>query len=247
MRCTVNTLAIGVLILTLAGPAFSGGDDGRAIVNKAINAGGGEAALARYESVIMKEKGTYYGMGDGLPYTSVIHLKRSDQSKMEIVGIFTMVINGDKGWTKSDQGVTDMTKEQLDIEQFNRKAGWIMSLLPLKDKAYTFVLTGNAKLDNVIETRTVKVSRKDYPSVVLYFDKKTDHLVGSHFFTRSSEQKGKEVKADFRFSDFKTVDGVTMPHHVVLKHDNKLYVEADVTEVKAAKLDAKAFAKPARD
>ena len=119
-----------------------------------------------------------------------------------------------------------------------------MHLIPLKDKAYTVKTDGKAKVGDM-NTTVVKVSRKDYPTVSLYFDTKTDHLVKSQFKTKSGEQGGKEVTAEFYFSDFKTVDGVTMPHHVVLKHDDKLYVEADVTEMKAAKFDAKTFAKPA--
>jgi hypothetical protein len=230
------------LLLTWAGAAQPGDDDGRAIVNKAIMAGGGEAKLAKFESAIMKERGTYYGMGDGLPYTSVIHMKRPDRFKMEIEGVFTVCLDGDKGWMKSDKGVTDMPKEEVEVQHLNQKAGWIMSLLPLKDKAYTLKID---KADG--KDPLVQVTRKDYPTVKLYFDTKSGHLVKSQFKTKSGDQKYKEVMAEFQFSDFKTVDGVTMPYHVVLKHDGKLYVEADVTELKAAKLDAKTFAKPASD
>ncbi|MBI3821749.1 MAG: hypothetical protein HY289_03610 [Planctomycetes bacterium] len=234
------------LVLSWTGIALSGGDDGRAIISKAIKAGGGEAKLAKYDSTIMKEKGTYYGMGDGLPYTSVVHMQRPDKFKMEIKGVFTLCVDGDKGWTKSDKGVTDMPKDQLEIQHIGQKAGWIMHLLPLKDKAYTVKADGTAKVGDMMAS-VVKVSRKDHPTVTLYFDKKTDHLVKSQFKTKSGEQGGKEVTAEFLFSEFKTVDGVTMPHHVVLKHDGKLYVEADVTEMSAAKFDAKTFAKPASD
>jgi hypothetical protein len=230
------------LMLTWACAAQPGDDDGRAIVNKAIMAGGGEAKLAKFESAIMKEKGTYYGMGDGLPYTSVIHMKRPDRFKMEIEGVFTLCLDGDKGWMKSDKGVTDMPKEEVEVQHLNQKAGWIMSLLPLKDKAYTLKIEKAGGEDTHVE-----VTRKGYPTVKLYFDAKSGHLVKGRFKTKSQEQKYKEVMAEFQFSDFKMVDGVTMPHHVVVKHGGKLLVEADVTELKADKLDAKTFAKPASD
>jgi hypothetical protein len=242
-------LAIGVvfsLLLTWAGIAQSGDDDGRAIINKAIKAGGGEKAIAKYDSTIMREKGTYYGMGDGLPYTSIVHMQRPDKFKMEIEGVFTLCVDGDKGWTKSPEGVKDMPKDDVAIQQIGQRAGWIMHLIPLKDQAYTVKTDGSAKVGDM-ETSIVKVSRKDYPTVSLYFDNKSGHLVKSQFKAKSSEQKGKEVTAEFYFSDFKTEGGVTMPHHVVLKHDGKLYVEADVTEMKPAKLSAKDFAKPATD
>jgi len=246
MRKSIASFVALSLLFAWTGVAQPGDDDAaRAIINKAIKAGGGEKNLARFESTIMKEKGTYYGMGEGLPYTSVIHMVRPDRFKMEVLDVFTLCLNGDKGWIKTGQDVMDMPKEEVEIQQINQRAGWIMSLLPLKDKAYAVEAAGAADVDGV-KTSVVKVSRKDYPTVTLYFDKKSDHLVKSQFKTKSSEQK-KEVMAEFRFSEFKTVDGVTMPHHVVMKHDGKLFVEADVTEMKAAKLDAKTFAKPASE
>jgi hypothetical protein len=218
-------------------------DDARAVINKAIKAGGGEANLAKFESAIMKEKGMYYGKGDGLPYTSIVYVKRPDRFKMEIAGVFTICLDGDKGWMKSEMGLTDMSKEEIEVQQINQKAGWIMSLLSLKDKAYAVASDGTADVEGM-KTTVVKVSRMGYPTVKLYFDKKSGHLVKSQFKAISSEQK-KEVTAESYFSDFKMADDVTLPHHLVLKHDGKLYVEADVTEMKAAKLDAKSFAKPA--
>lgn len=235
------------LLAVWTGAALSGDEDAaRAVIARAIKAGGGAEKLATFESAVMKEKGTYYGMGEGLPYTSVIHVQKPDRFKMEIAGVFTQCLDGDKGWMKSDKGVTDLPKDQVELEQINQKASWIMSLLSLQEKAYKLQPTGEAELDGM-KTTVIKVSREGYPTVDLYFDKKTDHLVKSQFLTKSSEQKGKQVKAEFLFSNFKTVDGVTMPYRVVLKHDNKLYVEGEVLEMKAVKHDAKTFAKPASE
>ncbi|MBI1830601.1 MAG: hypothetical protein HYR84_04020 [Planctomycetes bacterium] len=234
------------LLLTWTGAALPGDDDPRAIVMKAIEVSGGEAKLAKFNSMIMKEKGAYYGMDDGLPYTSVTYVKLPNHYKMEVVGIFTMCLDGDKGWIKNDKGVVDMSKEQVEIEQYNHKAGYMSSLLPLKNKAFTLKLDGTAKVGDQM-TRVVAVSRKDYPPMKLYFDTKTHMRVKSQFTSKSAEKKGKEIATEMLFSDFRTVDGCQMPHHLVLMHDGKRFVEADLTEVKAAKLDAKAFAKPASD
>ena len=243
MRKTLGILVVGTLLLAWSGIAQSGGDDdARGIVDKAIKAMGGEKALAKHQAATWTEKGTYYGMGDGLPFTAKYSMQLPNKFKMEIEGVFTLCLEGDKGWMKSDKGVTDMPKEEVEVQHLNQKAGWIMSLLPLKDKAYTLKIEKAGGKDTLVE-----VTRKDYPTVKLYFDTKSGHLVKSRFKTKSQEQKYKEVTAEFQFSDFKMVDGVTMPHHLVLKHDGKLFVEADVTEVKAAKLDAKTFAKPASD
>src|SRR5436190_23643162 len=117
MRKTLCATLACIVCLAWAGFAVSGDDDGRAIINKAIKAGGGEAKLAKFDSVIMKEKGTYYGMGEGLPYTSVIHMIRPDRFKMEIAGVFTICLDGDKGWMKSDKGVMDLPKEELEVQE----------------------------------------------------------------------------------------------------------------------------------
>src|SRR2546427_242862 len=101
MRRVISTLAIGSLLLTLSGPVFSGGDDGRAIVTRAIQAAGGEAKLAKFQAFTWKEKGTYYGMGEGLPYTGVYAINRPSQFRMEIEGVFIVVVNGDKGWVQA--------------------------------------------------------------------------------------------------------------------------------------------------
>lgn len=242
---TVRFLVIGSLLIP-TGIAWSGAEgDARTVINQAIKAGGGEANLAKFDSAVMKEKGTYYGMGDGLPYTSVIHMQRPDKFKMEIKDIFTLCVDGDKGWMKSNMGVTDLPKEEMELQRINQKAGWIMTLLPLKDKAYTVVSEGAADVDGM-KTTVIKVSRAGHPTVKLYFDKKSHHLVKSQFKTMSSEQK-KEVTAEYHFSDFKMSAGATLPHRMVLKHDGKLYVEGEVTEMTPAKLDAKTFARPASE
>ena len=111
------------VFLALAGFTRSGEDRAaREIIDKAILAGGGEAKLAKFESAIMKEKGTYYGMGKGLPYTSVVHMKRPDRFKMEVEGVFTLCLDGDKGWMKSDKAVTDMPKEELQVQQLQSES-----------------------------------------------------------------------------------------------------------------------------
>ena len=227
------------LLLAWTGAARPGDEDGRPIINKAIAAAGGEAKLANFQTATFKEKGTYYGMGDGLPYTGVYTQKLPSHFKMEIVGLFTIALDGDKGWTKEKDEIKDLPKDRLDVEIYNNKAGWITTLLPLKDKAFTVTAVPAGD-----KHTSVVVRRKDWPSVKLYFDKKTDLLVKCEYKTKSPEQKYKDIAQELHYSDFKTVDGCQVPHHILIKQDGKTYVEADVTEMKAAKFDGKAFAKP---
>src|SRR4051794_12513866 len=117
------------LTLACVGLVQSGEEkDARAIVDKGIQAMGGEAKLTKLQSATFKEKGTYYGMGQGLPFTANYALQFPDKFRMEIEGFFTIVLNGDKGWTKSMDETKEMSKEQLDHQQHDQRAGWINSL-----------------------------------------------------------------------------------------------------------------------
>jgi hypothetical protein len=232
------------LLLTWSGSAESGGDDGRAIIKKAIEAAGGEAKLAKFQSAVFIEKGTYYGMGDGLPYEGVYKVKWPGQFFMDIKGVFSMGIDGDTGWVKDMGGVKAMTKEQFAVEKTNLQAGFIASLSPLKDDAFNIKVLGGAKVDGK-PASAVEVSRKGYPTVRLYFSKETSLLIKSRFRTKMPEKEFKEVLRETDYSDYRAVDGAKFPHKIVLKNDGKLFVEAEVTEMKAAKFGPNVFKQPA--
>jgi hypothetical protein len=244
MRKSIGALLVGVLLLGGVNWLRSGEDgDGRALVAKAIKATGGEENLAKHKSATFKGKGTYYGMGDGLPYSGNYAFQWPDKFRMEIEGVFTIVLDGDKGWIKEGDTTKDMTKEQLAQQLQDQKAGWITTLLPLKDKAFQIKAIGEAKV-NKHDTVGVKVTRKDYPDVSLYFDKKDGLLVKSSFRTKSPEQKFKEVTQDNYYSNFREVDGAKLPTKMVIKRDDKLFVEEEVSDYKAGKVNPKVFSRP---
>jgi hypothetical protein len=244
MRRFVCPLVGFAILLSLASHAWTGGEDARAVIESAIKATGGEQALAKHQASTFKEKGTYYGMGDGLPYTGNSAMQFPDQFRMEIVNVFMMVVNGDKGWMKSEKGVMEMTKEQLAEQRTNLRAGWMVSLLPLKDKAYTLKMLPAEKVEGA-EANVVLATRKDYPDVKIYIDKKTNLVVKSEHKSKAADLKGKEVMMTSYYSNFKEVDGAKMPFKMIMKRDGERFIESEVLEMKAhGKLDAKVFAMP---
>ena len=244
MRKTMGLLLAGILVLGGVNVIRSGEEgDGRAIVEKAIKASGGADKLAKHKSATFKGKGTYYGMGDGLPYAGNYAFEWPDKFRMEIEGVFTIVLNGDKGWIKEGGETKDMTKEQLAQQLMGQKAGWITTLLPLTDKAFKIKAIGEAKVDKQAALG-VKVTRKDYPEVTLYFDKQNGLLVKSTFRTKSPEQKFKEVTQDNYYQKYRDIDGVKLPGKMVINRDGKVFVEEDVSDYKAGKVDAKVFGRP---
>lgn len=243
MRKAVSTLVAGGLVMILAGSVQSGSDkDARAIVDKGIQAAGGEAKLPK--ALVWKEKGTYYGMGDGLPFVGKYAVEWPDKFSMDIEGVFMMVVNGDQGWMKMG-AVREMSKEEVALQRTNHRAGWIASLVPLKDKTFTLKSLGEAKVgDHAV--RVVHVTRPEYPDVKLFFDTKTSMLVQSEFRTKAPELEFKDVTMTTTYSDYRDLDGAKLPYKVVMKRDGKLFVEAEITDMKVVgQADAKLFARPA--
>src|SRR5207244_8859499 len=86
--------------------SLQAGDDKemRALIAKGIKALGGEDKLAKYKAVTLKGSGTFYGQGEGLPYTGEWSIQYPAQQHVRIevkVGdarfTRTLVLNGTKG------------------------------------------------------------------------------------------------------------------------------------------------------
>jgi outer membrane lipoprotein-sorting protein len=215
-------------------------DDPKAIINKSIKAIGGEEKMAKFKAQTFKEKGTYYGMGAGQPYTGNYAVQFPDKFKMEIEGVFTIVLNGDKGWMNGQE----LTKEQLAEQQEELYSGWVATLAPLGDKAFTLAPLGETKVDNK-PAAGVKVSSKGHGDVNLYFDNATGFLVKIERRAKAQEQGGQEVSQETFFQDYKDVDGLKVPMKMAIKRGGKQFVESEVTELKpVGKLDDSVFAKP---
>src|SRR5437660_633980 len=131
MRVSVSLLC-GIVVLVVSATRADDSADARAIIDKAIKASGGEEKLAKYKAETFKEKGTYYGMGNGQPYQGTYQVQLPDQFKMEIAGVFILVVDGDKGWMKANGNTMDLTKEQLAEHKNSNYSSWVASLLPLK-------------------------------------------------------------------------------------------------------------------
>ena len=245
MRRRLSMLTAAGMVFAWTGIVCSGDEQtARAIVDKAIQAAGGEAVMAKHAAATFKEKGTYHGLGQPFPYTGSYAVQWPNQFRMEIPDAFLIVVNGDKGWVKAMGETKDMSKEELAAQQSDLRAEWISSLLPLKDKAFSLTALGEIKVDDTPAVG-VKITRKDYPEVKLYFDKKTNLLVKSEYKTKLPEQQYKEALAENYFSNYKEFDGAKVSTKMVMKRDGKVYVEAEVTEYKAAgKLDSKMFDRP---
>ena len=243
-KSLVVLLVVAIPFLAVRPSRADDAADARAIVAKAIKALGGEEKLEKFKAHTLKETGTYYGMGDGLPYTSNYAVQYPHQFRMEIVGIFTVVLNGDKGWMQANGETREMTADELKVHQDEHFAGWITQLTPLKDKQFKLTTVGESKI-NDRTTVGVRVSVEKRRDVNLYFDKESGLLVKAEHRAISQEQGGKEVNQEIFLSEYKEIEGVKFATKYLIKRDGEKFVESEVHDVQAVgKLDDSVFGKP---
>jgi hypothetical protein len=190
-----------------------------------------------------KEKGTFYGMGDGVPYAGTYAIQFPGQFKMEIENVFTIVLDGDKGWFKAGDAM-DLSKEQLAEAKEEQYARHVATLLPLKKGGFTLASLGEQKVDDR-PAAGVKVSHQGHRDVTLFFDKDSGLLVKTEQTVKDEQQGGKEVKQEIWYSDFKDTEGRKVPTKIKFNRDGKKFVESEMSDYKPVeKLEANTFAKP---
>jgi hypothetical protein len=237
------SLALVASVLAAAMARAAEAKTAKEIVAKAIKAMGGAKQLEKNQLATWKEKGTYYGMGEGQPYKGEFAVDGPGKFRMEIEGVFIIILNGDQGWMKAGGKTMAMTKEQLASQIRENKAGTVTRLYVLKNKAFQLEDLGEVKVDKK-PALGVKVTRKDFPEVKLFFDPKTSLLLKAEYQAQSQE-KGKEVLQEVYYQDYKKVNDALVPHKIHIQRDGKKFVEAEIIEWKAHdKLDSKLFAKP---
>jgi hypothetical protein len=238
--------------LVLAATLTARADDSaaaRALVDKAVKAQGGQARLAKLPAFTVKLKGKFHGQGQAVAFTGELAAEGRDRQKfvLEAEGgdeAFRLVhvLNRDKGWVKLNDDTEKLNKEDLAEAREEAYAGWVATLVPLKDKAFTLSPLGEIKVGKR-PALGVKVSSKGHQDIDLYFDKATHFLVKT--VAQVKDDNGQEVTEETFLSDYKKVQGTRQAMKFTIKRGGKLYLEAEVTEYNLTKkLDDSVLAEP---
>jgi hypothetical protein len=247
--------AVSVALLLLLGlNSLQSGEDKelRALITKAIKARGAEENEAKYKALNLKGDGTFYGLGDGIPYTAEWHFKGEKQSRftlefknMGTTLTFTKIISGDKGWNKINDEVKPMPADELAEEKEEMYAKWVSSVRPLKDKAFKLAALGEIKIGDKAAVG-VRVSRDGKRDINLYFDPASGMLLKNEYQVKDIQGgANKEMQQETFFTDYKDFKGSKYPTKITINRDGKRYVEAVMTEVRPLEtVDDALFAKP---
>jgi hypothetical protein len=231
----MTRFTIGLFAAIFLIGSTSAQDKPEAIVKKAIEAHGGEAALKKYPAGTSTITGTV--VEPKLPFTGSMAFSVPGKVRIEMVfeiaaqkAKTVQVINGDKvsqtenGMpTKLSEAVADELRESAKIQE-------VSLLYPLLDaRKYTLTAEKDATFDGKM-CEVIGVKAKDLKETALAFDKKTGLLTAMSRKGLNPAQRA--VDEVTTFSDYKPISGLKVPMKSKVAHDDKPFLEITVTEYK---------------
>jgi hypothetical protein len=239
----------------LAGAARADDGAARAVVEEAVRAHGGEAALAKWPVVTAKTEGIFHGH-DRTPvffFTCEATTHGADQYHAALDGDLNKqkfrvvnVLDGKRGWIKhageGRQDTQECTPAQLREFQEEGYVEWVTTLLPLKGEGFTLTLVGEEKVrgDPAV---AVRVSSRGHRDVTLFFDKETHLLIKTE--TRAKAGTPVEGKVETFRGRHKAFQGVQRPTTLTVYHDGRSLISHWVLDYQVAeKPEGGKFAKP---
>jgi hypothetical protein len=245
--------SLSAVVLVAFAPAVRAADDDpKEIVAKAIKAHGGEEFLTKMKAAQTKAKGKMNVPGAGeLDFTQELSYmlpdKFKDSVELKVMGqtlnVLTLV-NGDKITLELNGKDIDGADKVKDAMKGVGHVMQVARMVPLlKDKSYELSLIGEDKVEGkkVIGVRVVKKDQKD---VSIYFDKETG-LLAKLEYRNVAPGTEMEVTEERIISEYqKNKDGIPIAKKILIKHDGKTFLDAEVTETKFfEKLDEAEFKK----
>ena len=225
--------------------------EARAIIEKAIQAQGGEEKLAQFKAGQWKGRGVLSMNGQNLPMTveTVFQIPDKYKSAMrfivqgkEVAGV--QVVDGDKAWMTGQGQTMPLEGELLKALKEELYSQNVEMLVPLlREKGYTLTKLKEIEVDGKPAVG-VRVASSGHKDIELYFDRDSTLPVRTVRSTIDAATL-KEATAEVLYSSIKETDGIKWPSRVVINQDGKKFIEVEVTEFKKLdKVDPSEFAKP---
>jgi hypothetical protein len=252
MSRVVPFLLIALFVRASAVPAGKTQEaEARRVVEKALRVMGGKKKLAAVKAATFKTKGKLYWFGRGTAFTGEMAVQGLTKARTVMTFKFMgkkqtiiAVVNGGKGWVKANGKVTEIDQKTLAVQMGDH--GYITEmamLLPLArgDKGTTLSPVGDSKVGGHLTTG-VEISRKNYTTVRLFFDKKTALPLKLEWKTSVD---GKKETHDILLADYKKVGGLKVAMKLTARRDGKVFYEYKISDFKTVhRLDDKLLKKP---
>lgn len=236
----------GGLILALAARAGAQAS-AEAMVDKAIQAHGGAAALERARVVVRTSSGTITVNAMDTPFTSELTTDLPDRYRLSVqlgpqkTALLT-VINGKKGWHVNGGMTLEMSPDGVAEA---REEGYVLhasSLVPLRnDKGCTLKVMPEEKHQGKAVT-VVKASVKGRDDILFSFDKETNLLMK---MSRKTAFGGLTADKEYVFDNYKEFNGAKLPTRMQELLNGRKYMDSTIGSYRfLQKADDRDFAKP---
>jgi len=245
MRKLLYLIPLALLLGLLGYNYFAGGDSGRALLARAIEAHGGESRFDRTRTGFTKGKGNELVPHD-MPFTWEETFQLPHRLKSVIrkqwLGSQTHIYADGKHRVfreKEEMSVIDLEEAGENIESMPDILGRLVTAWRLKGQVTPLA-------DTVVRGRQaagIEIDTPGHPRLQLYFDKQTYRLV-KMTKEKALPDKG-TVLVELYCSAYKDVDGVAVPGSISVYQDGRPFIELTIHEVKfVEKIDDSHFARP---
>lgn len=221
--------------------------DTKQVIDRAIQARGGEGLLKKLGAVI------YVGRGKSAPQNqeanflfrtiSALPDRIRDESEYEGGVKFVQVVNKDKGWIWANNEVKEMDAVNLRWVREQLYVNKLLTLLPLKEPGITLEALPDQRKEGVI-VQAMVVKAKDQRDVTLYFEKENGLLLC--YKTRAFDPNTYiEKDHETYFTQYVSMQGIQFPRRWVVYSDGNKSMELYYDELKfLPQVDDVLFAKP---
>jgi hypothetical protein len=233
------------MLSVLAGPVGASDKEARAIVDRAIKAHGGAAALAKVIHFKRTDTGTQALQGRDVPFTSYVagHLPEKIRLQIELNRKVktTIVLNADRGW-QSDGGPAVALFSQR-VKELREEAyrWWLTTLVPLTKPGFTLSTVPDIKVDGEPAVG-IKVVSRGHHDTRMYFLKSNGLLVKIEC---QATEGGNKVEKEYLYGNHREFDGARLHTRELVKVDGKKFTTFTISEYSFPdKIDPSTFSKP---
>ena len=214
-------------------------------LRRAIQAAGGQRALERMKGPTMwMDRGTFYGMGEAVPFVGQYATKWPHWYRQEIEGAYTITVNGEQAWRSDTNGVQKLADAQLKEQLGQVRAAWSERLFPLTEKSWRLDRIAGVEVAGR-QTLGVRASHAKCRDLRFYFDKQSYLLLKLATKVVAPRHGPEPVLSEAYFSRHTSFGGGKVPSKLKLFYDKKLIVESETVDYKlGATLDPQHFVVP---
>lgn len=251
MKRFLGATLVILFVSSQGGLARSNDSDSKAILDKAIQALGGEEKLKKAEMATWRVKETItFDTKSQLKIQATV--QGLDRYRSEYQGDFNgkaikgvNVLNGNKGWRKVNDTKTEF--DERAVTNMKRFESWHLSpprLLALKDKGVKIAPGGEQQVNGgpAVGIKATGLEGKD---LTLYFDRQSGLpvILEAKILGSGGEEFPREMT--YIYSDYKDFDGIKRPTKIEAMRNGKDFWKAELTEFKLLdNVDSKTFAEP---